>query len=322
MVTKKKMLLLAATVFLGVYALFAQTAKNQTLPLNLDQRFILPLTSLEDENFQEQLSEKLNSNPFWQQLIAEKRLAVGVVDMSNPYNVRYAAVNGNEMMYAASLPKIAVLLAAEDAITKGELVPTEEILSDMRLMISRSDNQATTRMIDRVGMKKIEQVVTAPEYQLYDMEAGGGLWVGKRYAASGIRNPDPMKGLSHAATVMQVCRFYYLLANGKLINRERSKHMLKMMVNPELHHKFVNSIDQLAPNAKVYRKSGSWRTYHSDSALAWGEGWRKYILVGLADDPAGEQIMRELVFAVEDVLKAAPVLAQQLEHGEDSSIRR
>ena len=36
---------------------------------------------------------------------------------------------------------------------------------------------------------------------------GGGLWVGKRYAAAGKRLPDPMNGLSHGATVEQVSRF-------------------------------------------------------------------------------------------------------------------
>ena len=135
--------------------------------------------------------------------------------MKDIFNIKFANVNGDEMMYAASLPKIAVLLSAVDAIDKGELKESKEVKYDMNRMICNSDNRATTRMIDRVGFDKIEQVLTDPKYNLYDEEFGGGLWVGKRYASAGERNPDPMKGLSHAATVTQVCRFYYLMAMGE-----------------------------------------------------------------------------------------------------------
>ncbi len=306
-----KTLQTCALVFFIAIGTFAQSNYNPDLPLQMPDRFVLPLRSLEDADLQAKLAKKLNANPKWKQLIAQKRLAVGLVDLADPYNVRYAAVNSDEMMYAASLPKIAVLLAAEDAIAKGELKATPEVLSDMRSMISKSNNQATTRMIDRLGYKKISSVLTDPRYQLYDKNNGGGLWVGKRYAAGGARNPDPLEGLSHAATVSQVCRFYYLMAMGKLVSCERSEHMLTMMSEPELHHKFVNTLDRTAQGAKLYRKSGSWRTYHSDSVLVWGEGWQRYILVGLAEDAEGEQIMRDLVIAVEDILKKNSVLVMQ-----------
>jgi beta-lactamase class A len=206
------------------------------------------------------------------------------------------------MMYAASLPKIAVLLAAVDAISKGELKETAEIRSDMRLMIARSNNQATTRMIDRLGFKKIEAVLTDPAYKLYDPAQGGGLWVGKRYGSGGGRYPDPLKGLSHAATANQVARFYYLLSEKRLVSETRSEQMLSILANPELHHKFVNTLDRVAPRATVYRKSGSWSTYHSDSVMVEGPK-RNYILVALIDDANGEQICRELVSTVEDLLQ-------------------
>ena len=67
------------------------------------------------------------------------------------------------MMYAMSLPKIAILLAATDAIEKGELFETPEVKKDMRLMISKSNNATATRMIDRVGYDKLEAVMTDPK---------------------------------------------------------------------------------------------------------------------------------------------------------------
>ncbi|MFK7807003.1 MAG: serine hydrolase [Saprospiraceae bacterium] len=262
-----------------------------------------PLRQCQNSKLQKALEQTLNANPTWKKLIQMKKLSVGLVDLRDFSNAKYAAVNGKEMMYAASLPKIAILLAAMDAIDKGELKDTKEVRNDMHLMIAKSNNQASTRMIDRVGYKKISDVLMSPEYALYDRTHGGGLWVGKRYAAGGARNPEPMKGLSHAATAEQVCRYYYKLANGALVNEKRSKEMMDILVNPKLHHKFVNTLDKIAPNAKVYRKSGSWSNYHSDSAMVIGDASRKYIMVALTEDPAGEQIIRQLVYAVEKAMK-------------------
>lgn len=256
---------------------------------------IKPLRSLVDTKLQNKFQKALNANPQWKRLISQKKMAVGLVDLSDPNQAKFARVNGNHMMYAASLPKIAVLLAAMDAIENGELIETAEVTKDMHLMISKSNNQATTRMIDRLGYEKIEAVLTDPKYELYDAEKGGGLWVGKRYGGGGDTNREPMKNLSHAASVTQVCRYYYLMANGKLVNEERSQQMLDIMEDPALHHKFVNTLDQVAPNATLHRKSGSWKTFHSDSVLVWGEDPnRRYILVALVNDPNGEVIIRNL----------------------------
>jgi beta-lactamase class A len=269
------------------------------LPLPIDD--VKPLRNLIDLPLQDKLIAGLNKNKKWKRLIEQKKMAVGLVDLQDPLSVKYARVNGNVMMYAASLPKIGILLAAEDALEKGELEDSEEIQSDLRLMISKSDNEASTRMIDRLGYDKIEAVLTDPLYDLYDEDYGGGLWVGKRYAKTGARHPEPMKGLSHAATVSQVCRYYYLLAYGKLVSFDRSKIMLDLMVDPKLHHKFVNTLEQVAPRAKLFRKSGTWKNFHTDSVLVWGPD-RRYILVALIEDADGEKICRDLVREVEKVL--------------------
>jgi beta-lactamase class A len=273
------------------------------LPLVVDDSAIFPLDNLLDIQLQADLDEIVASNSKWAHLAANNKLCIGLVDLRDPMHVRFARVNGSHMMYAASLPKIAVLLAATDALEKGELEETDEIKCDMRQMITRSNNDATTRMIDRIGFDKIADVMQDPRYDFYDEETGGGLWVGKRYAKSGPRYGDPLKNISHGASATQVCRFYYLLAYGKLVNYERSKEMLSYLGEPELHHKFVNTLDKVDPNAQVYRKSGSWQSYHSDSALIWGSSWRKYIIVALAEDASGEQIMRDLIFEVDEKLK-------------------
>lgn len=283
--------------------LVISTAMGQELPVSTGKQPVALRTYL-NADLQEKLEEVINQKPRWKSLVKRKKMAIGLVDLSDPDSIRFARINGNEMMYAASLPKIGVLLAAMDALERGELQETPEIRQDMRKMINRSDNQATTRMIDRVGFQKIEDILTNDRYNLYDEENGGGLWVGKRYASGTATKRDPLRNLSHAATATQVCRFYYLLYQGQLINEKRSAQMLDIMKDSGLHHKFVNTLDRIAPNADVYRKSGSWRNFHSDSVLVWGNPQRRYILVALVEDESGEQIMRNLIVPVEEILNA------------------
>jgi len=254
---------------------------------------VAQLRDYADADFEAELKRVIMANPQWAKLYRAKKLSVGLVDLTDENNPRFATLNGKHMMYAASLPKIAVLAAAHDAIERGELKETPEIKQDMRLMIAKSNNAATTRMIDRVGFENIERTMRDPRHKLYDPNYGGGLWVGKRYAAGGRRYPDPMKGISHAATTDQICRYFYMLANGRLVSEQSSSKMMEYLVDPELHHKFVNTLDRVAPQAKVYRKSGSWSVYHADVALVQGPA-RNYIMTALVEDGGGEQIIREL----------------------------
>ncbi|MBN2410810.1 serine hydrolase [candidate division KSB1 bacterium] len=299
-------LILTCLVFLNntclLSALDNHNGKQDTLPFRIPDDQIKPLVQLGDLTLQKNLEKEIFNHTIWASLVKKKKMAVGIVDLSDPYHAKFARLNGDKMMYAASLPKLAILLGAAQSLEDGKLEETPEVLNDMRKMISNSDNQAATRMIDRIGLEKIEDTLRDKKYELYDPRRGGGLWVGKRYAKSGNRNGDPLFNISHGATATQVCRFYYLLAMGKLVSWERSHMMLDMLIDPEIHHKFVNSLDNLAPDAKVYRKSGTWQNWHSDSALVWGPKWRRYIVVGLIEDKNGEQILRNLIPAMEKVL--------------------
>lgn len=259
------------------------------------------LTAYTDSTLQARLDTAL-ARPVWSDLIAAGDLAVGVVDLTAPGVPRFAAVNGQEMMYAASLPKIGILYAAVRQMETGTLDASSSVQRDLQAMIRRSSNAAATRMIDRVGgLEAVNQALTDPSVSLYDAEQGGGIWVGKRFSSDDRRQPDPLQGLSHAATVHQVARFYTLVATGQLVSRERSAQMLEALSDPGLDHKFVHTLQQRAPDAEIYRKSGSWRHWHADSALVWGPR-RRYVVVALVNDYRGEQIIRALVPAVEAAL--------------------
>ena len=269
------------------------------LPIEPQDLPLTKLSELKDNTMASQLKAIVESNKTLKKLVDQDRISLGLVNFTNPLKPKYAAVNGDLMMYAASLPKIAVLLTVEDAIANNQLALTPALKEDMHKMIRYSDNAATTRLIDLVGYEKIEAVLTAPHHEFYDKNQGGGLWVGKRYATGGNTNREPLKNLSHAASAHQVCRFYYNLVYGQLINKERSIDMLEILNNPGINHKFVYSLSQKIPKTSMFRKSGSWKNWHSDSVLVWDKD-KKFILVGLLQDDNGEQLLRDIIAPIEE----------------------
>ncbi len=231
--------------------------------------------------------------------VRNKQLSVALVDITDPSSPSLAQVNGDEMMYAASLPKIAILLAAFERIAHGKLALNDHTRQTMTRMIRYSDNQAATAMIRAVGKDYINQVLSSPKYRLYDKRYNGGLWVGKEYATGTAFHRDPLHHLSHGATVMQVARFYYMLQTGRLVSPRSSRDMKTILSKPGIHHKFVKGLRNT--NATIYRKSGSWRSFHADSALIEHNG-RRYIAVALAHNPKGGVWMTKLIGAMDDII--------------------
>ena len=273
---------------------------DSALPLVPDDGW-QPLLEHVDTDLQEKLLVAIERRESWAVLVRAKKLAVGLVDLRDPSAPRLGMVNGQRTMYAASLPKIAVLYAGVQGFESGSLRESPEVIQDLEAMIRRSSNQAATRVIRELGFEYISTALTSRTVALYDESLGGGLWVGRAYSKGGERYPDPIAQVTHGANAYQVCRFYYLLAYGRLVGSERSRQMLDLLSNTSMHHKFVHHLHRSGADlSRVYRKSGTWRQWHSDSVLVWGD--RKYILVAIVEDAAGETILRELPPVIEQIL--------------------
>jgi beta-lactamase class A len=289
---------------LGVVALGLNLAEAgpPSLPLSVAGPAWQPLSQRRDPRLQARLEQALQQHAAWRPLLAQGKMSVGLVDLSNPKAPRAALVNGDTMMYGASLPKLMILLAAFQGFEDGSLKDTPEVHRDLIEMIRRSDNLAASRVIGLIGLRKIEALASDRRYRFYDPKKGG-IWLGGTYAHGGDKNPEPITGLSHTATAYQLCRFYYLLAYGRLISPERSRQMLKILAFPDLPGKFVSVLEKDVPPNYLYRKSGEVRGFHADSILVWDAGWRHYILVAMVEDGRGEQMLKELVPVAEAVLK-------------------
>jgi len=234
-----------------------------------------------------------------------RRLAVALVDTTDADRPRVAAVNGDLMMYAASLPKIAILFAAFDMAERGRLKIDGGVEESLTAMIRVSSNVEATANIHRVGVENIARALMSPRYRFYDPDRNGGLWVGKDYGKAGLWQRDPLHSLSHGATPMQVARFYYLLQRDELVSPAASRRMKAILGDPGINHKFVKGLRGVDPNASLCRKSGTWGTFHSDSALVEHDG-RSYVAVALSNDARGGQWLSDLIVAFDEIVAARP----------------
>lgn len=232
-------------------------------------------------------------------------LSVALVDITDVNQPRLATINGDQMMYAASLPKIAILFGAFERIERGELSLDKNTHQQLVKMIRNSSNTAATAMLNKVGKQYLADLLESPRYRLYDRERNGGLWVGKEYARSGTWKRDPLHNLSHGATAFQVARFYYMLETAQLVSPELSKKMKAIMGKPAINHKFVRGLNEARPGSTIFRKSGTWRQWHADSAIVERDG-RRYIAVALAESNKGSHWLKRLVVAMDDLVFRTP----------------
>ncbi len=299
-------LLLAGLLWLApALPMISQVAGGAVVsaPRIKDERAPFYLSQFRDRQLQADL-EKLLARQGLSPWVGRRKLAVGVLDISDPARPRYAAVNPHHMMYAASLPKIAILLGAYRRASRGELKLDARTQGQLTDMIRYSDNVAATDMLNRVGRSYLIDLLQSEELRLYDPELNGGLWVGKDYGPVGAYRRDPLHNLSHGATVYQVLRYFFLLDRGLLVAPEYREQMLEKLSRPGIDHKFVAGLKRY-PQARIYRKSGSWRNFHSDAALVELQG-RRVVLVGITENSDGGSWLAELAAPLFQLVVAAP----------------
>jgi beta-lactamase class A len=229
-----------------------------------------------------------------------EQTAVGVLDLRDN---RLAMLHPDRIEYAASVAKVGILFAwfmrRPEAAT--QLDPATE--HELGLMIKASSNEMATKFSRELGLREIQQVLN--ENGFYDASRGGGIWVGKHYGANSERIGDPVANHSHAATVRQLIRFYWLLDRRRLVSPAASEKMLEIFRSPDIphdDHKFVKGL--AGRNLTILRKWGSYEDWLHDSAIIEGPG-RRYILVALTHHPSGDAYLEELARAVDDVMRGS-----------------
>lgn len=278
----------------------APTRTDCGQPADESTSLVLPTPDLD---LQRGLDDALSTRPF-ARLVTRNRLSVSLVDLSDPCHVRYSGVHHDVMRYAASLPKIAILLTVFAQIDQGVLDYTPELRGRLERMIRRSSNRESTNLIRLVGFEAIARVLRDPRYELYDEDRQGGLWVGKDYGGGlGRWRRDPLHNVSHGATTRQVARFFVMLNRGELITPWASAEMKDILSKPQIAHKFVRGLLE-RPGSILYRKSGTWQQFHADAALVERDG-TTYVAVALLESAEADGVLSRLIVRLDDLILAA-----------------
>lgn len=245
------------------------------------------------------LRDRLRSDGFAAALDSEN-LAVAVVDLSGNDPV-YAGINDTKMMYAASLPKIAIVLAAVQAVKDKKVRWSEELRTRLSRAINRSSNRDAAWGARQVGVRYIEEVLRRQGNCFYG-NRNGGLWLGRPYTRRLPDHRDPVANLNHGATARQAARFYTLLSKGLLVDAASSQRILSLMSPPAITHKFVRGLKQRPEITFLARKSGSWSHFHSDSALIQ-HGDLRYAVVALSKNVRNKKHrLEEIARAADDII--------------------
>ena len=229
--------------------------------------------------------------------MSETQTAVGLLDLRT---LRLAMLRPDREEYAASVPKIGILLAYFVLHPQAATNLASETRHQLGLMAKASSNEEAARFSEEMGLKQVQDVVTAQGF--YDPTHGGGIWVGKHYGKSGERYGSPAGDNSHAATIRQLLRYFLLLEQEKLVSTEASRTMRQIFASPAIPHDQIKFVKGLADrDVQIIRKWGSWEDWLHDVAVVTGPN-RHYILAALTRHPKGDEYLEELARAVDDLV--------------------
>ena len=254
-----------------------------------------------DPEFQAELDAALANNSLFWSGVRKKELSIVIADVTDLEHPRVAWYNPELMLYAASLPKIAIALGALVEIDLGNLELDDELHQQLVMMIKKSSNRDATAVLNKVGISRLAEILQDERYgKLYDPEYGGGLWVGKPYGKGAAVQRDPLHQLSHGASAMQAARFYYGIMNGTILGHRHMPLLREMFGKPGIKHKFVKGLEG-RKGLEIYRKSGSWRDFHADSGVFVRKNLA-YIAVAIDRHPEAGRSMPTGIKIVDDLM--------------------
>jgi beta-lactamase class A len=261
------------------------------------QNFSLATNTPVDPGLQKKL-ETIDATLRAQFDMTSEQTAVGLLDLKT---LRLAMIHPDRGEYAASIPKIGILLAYFQLHPEAATNLSPQTRHELGLMTKASNNEMAAKFSRELGLKPIQAVLNS--YQLYDTNHGGGIWVGKHYGKGDERYGDPLGDNSHAATVRQLLRYYLMLEQGKLVSPTASQTMREIFASPDIPHDDIKFVKALAGrDVQILRKWGSWQDWLHDSAIITGPG-RHYILVALTKHPKGDDYLVALGKAVDDLMQ-------------------
>ena len=261
--------------------------------------------------------------------LAEKHLAVTLIDLTDPARPERASFRGAEPIYPASVVKLFYLAAAHRWLEDGRLKESEEFARALRDMIVDSSNDATHYVLDSLSGVSNGAELTPAEFKKWAEKrdavnryyaslgyavGAGGINVNQKPWCEGPYGRErqflgPKFENRNKLTTDATARLLSEIVLGRAVTPARSAQMLELMKR-DFAGKSDDPDDQahgftglaLEPGARYWSKAGWTSTTRHDAAYLELPGGRRLVIVTFTTDHAKE---REIIPAVvREVIKA------------------
>jgi len=177
----------------------------------------------------------------------------------------------NQKLQSASLIKLFIMATAFEEIEKGTLEKSQ-VIDDIRVMINRSDNDATNRMIDKLantsglsGFDKINNYLVTHGYNATEIH--------RKMLAS------PTNGDNYTS-VVDVGNLLESMYRGTCVSKDASQEMIEILKSQTLTSKIPAGVPS---GVETANKTGELSNVENDAAIVYKES-SHYILVVMSNN--------------------------------------
>lgn len=156
------------------------------------------------------------------------------------------------------------MATAYEEIEKGALNKSE-VINDIKIMINRSDNDATNRMIDKLGFNKINNYITTHSYNSTKIQ---------RKMLESAKNGDNYTSVGDVGNLLES------IYRGNCVSKKASTEMLDILKSQTLKSKIPAGVPSGVVTAN---KTGELSSVENDAAIVFKEG-APYVLVVMSNE--------------------------------------
>ncbi len=259
----------------------------------------------------------------------EDEIAVSLIDMTDPANLRSASFRGEENIYPASVVKAFYMAALFQQIEDGKLVMTKELERGLRDMIIDSSNEATQYIVDVLTDTSSGAELPQREFEIWSKRRNR---MNRYFSSMGYTNINvnqkthcedaygveqqfrKYKGENrNMLTTNASARLMAEIALGRSVNQAKSKAMLDLLSRDPFVEKpnsqasdFVGKtlIDRKIRGAKLWSKAGWTSRSRHDMAYVETPNGLKFAIAIFTEKHANElDLIPNITSKIIDVLR-------------------
>ena len=251
-------------------------------------------------------------NKFAAKNLTPDRLAVTLIDLRDPNNLKIADFHGEQPIYPASVVKLFYLAAMARWLEDGKLTETPELRRGLRDMIVDSSNDATHYIVDVLTGAHGGGELSGKELEQWAFKRNA---VNRYFASLGYENINVNQktycedlygrerqfwnngAVRNKLTTNATARLLAEIALGKSVNSKRSREMMELLkrdqfkesADADSQNTGFTGIALKNPGIKLWSKAGWTSKSRHDAAYVETPENLKFVLVTFTENVANER---------------------------------